>query len=39
MLVFMVVEHFDIIVIGSGSGMNVAATAVDQGFKVAIIES
>ncbi len=31
-------EQFDIIVIGSGSGMLVASVAVEQGFKVALIE-
>jgi len=31
-------ERFDIIVIGSGSGMLVASAALDQGFKVALIE-
>ena len=31
-------EHFDIIVIGSGSGMLIASAAVDQGFKVALVE-
>jgi mycothione reductase len=31
-------ERFDIIVIGSGSGMLVASAAVDQGFRVALIE-
>ena len=31
-------ERFDILVIGSGSGMLVAAAAVDQGFKVALVE-
>jgi mycothione reductase len=35
----MSVERFDIIVVGSGSGMNVAATALDQGYKVALVES
>jgi dihydrolipoamide dehydrogenase len=32
-------ERFDVLVIGSGSGMNVASTAVDQGFKTAIVDS
>jgi dihydrolipoamide dehydrogenase len=32
------VERFDIIVIGSGSGMLVASAAVEQGFRVALIE-
>ena len=31
-------EQFDFIVIGSGSGMLVASAAVDQGFKVALVE-
>jgi len=31
-------EHFDVIVIGSGSGMLIASAAVDQGFKVALVE-
>ena len=31
-------EHFDVIVIGSGSGMLVASAAVDQGFRVALVE-
>ena len=31
-------ERFDIIVIGSGSGMLVASAAVDQGFRVALVE-
>jgi mycothione reductase len=31
-------ERFDVIVIGSGSGMIVASAAVDQGLKVALIE-
>ncbi len=31
-------EQFDIIVIGSGSGMLIASAAVEQGFKVALIE-
>ena len=31
-------ENFDVLVIGSGSGMLVAAAAVDQGFKVALVE-
>src|SRR5665647_107834 len=31
-------EQFDVIVIGSGSGMLVAAAAVDRGFKVALVE-
>ena len=31
-------EQFDIIVIGSGSGMLVASAAVDQGFRVALVE-
>jgi len=32
------VERFDVIVIGSGSGMLIASAAVDQGFKVALVE-
>jgi mycothione reductase len=32
------VEQFDVIVVGSGSGMLVASVAVEQGFKVALIE-
>ena len=32
-------ERFDVLVIGSGSGMNVASTAVDNGFKTAIVDS
>ncbi len=31
-------EQFDVIVIGSGSGMLVASVAVDQGLKVALVE-
>ena len=31
-------EKFDILVIGSGSGMNVAAAAVANGFKTAVVE-
>ena len=31
-------EQFDVLVIGSGSGMLVASVAVDQGFKVALVE-
>ncbi|MGA2680452.1 MAG: dihydrolipoyl dehydrogenase [Candidatus Bathyarchaeia archaeon] len=31
-------EHFDVIVIGSGSGMLVASAAVDQGLRVALVE-
>jgi mycothione reductase len=31
-------EKFDVIVIGSGSGMLVASVAVEQGFKVALVE-
>jgi len=33
------VEQFDIIVIGSGSGMLIASVAVEQGLKVALVES
>jgi len=32
-------ERFDVLVIGSGSGMLVASTAVDNGFKTAIVDS
>jgi mycothione reductase len=32
-------EQFDVLVVGSGSGMLVAAAAVDQGFKVALVEA
>jgi len=32
-------ERFDVLVIGSGSGMIVASTAVDQGFKTAVVDS
>jgi mycothione reductase len=32
-------EHFDVVVIGSGSGMIVASVAVDSGFKTALIEN
>jgi mycothione reductase len=35
----MPVKRYDLIVIGSGAGMNVAARAVAQGMKVAIIDS
>ena len=31
-------EQFDVIVIGAGSGMNVASAAVEQGLKVALVE-
>jgi len=31
-------EQFDILVIGSGSGMLIASAAVEQGFKVALVE-
>ncbi len=31
-------EKFDVIVIGSGSGMNVASAAVEQGLNVAVVE-
>ena len=31
-------EQFDVLVVGSGSGMLVAAAAVDRGFKVALVE-
>src|SRR3972149_4409602 len=33
------VEHFDLIVIGSGSGMLIASVAVEQGLIVALVES
>ena len=32
-------ERFDVLVIGSGSGMLVASTAVDNGFKTAVVDS
>ena len=32
-------EQFDVIVIGSGSGMLIASAAVEQGFKVAGFQS
>lgn len=32
-------ERFDIIIVGSGSGMLIASAAVEQGFKVALIEN
>ena len=32
-------EQFDVIVIGSGSGMLVASAAIDQGFRTALVES
>ncbi len=32
-------EKFDVLVIGSGSGMIVAAAAVDQGFRTAVVDS
>ena len=31
-------EQFDVLVIGSGSGMLIASAAVEQGFKVALVE-
>ncbi|MCW3996805.1 MAG: dihydrolipoyl dehydrogenase [Candidatus Bathyarchaeota archaeon] len=31
-------EEFDVLVVGSGSGMLVASVAVEQGFKVAVVE-
>ena len=31
-------ERFDVIVIGSGSGMIVASAAVEQGFRTALVE-
>ena len=31
-------ERFDVIVIGSGSGMLVASAAIDQGFRTALVE-
>jgi dihydrolipoamide dehydrogenase len=35
----LVMEKFDVLVIGSGSGMIVAAAAVDQGFRTAVVDS
>jgi len=32
-------ERFDVLVIGTGSGMNVASTAVDNGFKTAVVDN
>jgi mycothione reductase len=32
-------ERFDVLVIGSGSGMIIASTAVENGFKTAIVDS
>jgi len=32
------VEHYDLIVIGSGAGMNVAAPAVNEGLRVAVVD-
>src|SRR3990170_2929592 len=32
-------EHFDVLVIGSGSGIIIASTAVENGFKTAIVDS
>jgi mycothione reductase len=32
-------ERFDALVIGSGSGMNVASTAVDNGFKTVVVDN
>jgi len=32
-------EQFDVLVVGSGSGMLIASAAVDQGFKVALVEA
>ena len=32
-------ERFDVLVVGTGSGMNVASTAVDSGFKTAIVDN
>src|SRR3990170_1628377 len=32
-------ERFDVLVIGSGSGMNLASTAVENGFKTAMVDS
>jgi mycothione reductase len=32
-------EEFDLIVVGTGSGMLVASAAVDQGYRVAVVES
>src|SRR4030066_407207 len=33
------VERFDVLVIGTGSGMIVASTAVENGFKTAVVDS
>jgi mycothione reductase len=35
---FLCLEHFDVVVVGSGSGMLVVAEAVEQGLKVALVE-
>jgi dihydrolipoamide dehydrogenase len=32
-------ERFDVLVVGSGSGMNLASTAVDNGFKTAVVDN
>jgi mycothione reductase len=32
-------ERFDVLVIGTGSGMNVASTAVDNGFRTAVVDN
>ena len=32
-------EKFDVIVVGSGSGMLVASAAVEQGYRVALVEN
>ena len=37
-LLTLFMEQFDVIVVGSGSGMLVASAAVEQGFKVALVE-
>jgi mycothione reductase len=35
----LIMEHFDVLVVGTGSGMIVASTAVDSGYKTAIVDS
>ena len=32
-------ERFDVLVVGTGSGMNVASTAVENGFKTAVVDN
>jgi len=32
-------EKYDVLVVGSGSGMNVASNAIASGFKTAMVES